>query len=64
MAVNGGYASFDVTMTPTTTGVNEVRTGANQLLYRFGMVDIIRDPKGNIRKVFNRVSSHSIKSER
>ena len=64
MAVNGGYASFDVAMTPTTTGVNEVRTGANQLLYRFGMVDIIRDPKGNIRKVFNRVSSHSIKSER
>ena len=49
MTVTGGLASFDFMV--TTTGMNEVTTGADQLLYRFGMVDIVRDAKGNIRKI-------------
>ena len=52
MTVTGGLASFD--FSPTTTGVKEVVTGSNQLLYRFGMVDIVRDAKGNIRKVIRK----------
>lgn len=49
MTVNGGLASFDVTI--TTTGMNGVTTAPTQLLYRFGVVDIVRDSKGNIRKI-------------
>ena len=48
MSVINGLASFDFTV--TATGMNEVTTGSEQLLYHFGMVDIIRDAKGNIRK--------------
>ena len=54
IAVNGSYASFDFTVTPITTDVNEVTTGTDQLLYRFGMIDIIRDAKGNIRKIMRK----------
>lgn len=49
MTVTGGLASFDFTVA-TTTGLREVTTGASRLLYRFGMVDIVRDAQGNIRK--------------
>ena len=52
MAVTAGLASFDFDVTPT--GMNELTTNADQLLYRFGMVDIIRDAKGNIRKVIRK----------
>ena len=52
MAVVDGLASFDFDVTPT--GMNELTTNADQLLYRFGMVDIIRDAKGNIRKVIRK----------
>ena len=52
MAVTAGLASFDFDVTPT--GMKEVTTGADQLLYRFGVVDIIRDAKGNIRKVIRK----------
>ena len=54
MAVEGGLASFDFTV--TTTGISEVTrsAGAERLLYRFGMIDIMRDTKGNIRKVIRR----------
>jgi hypothetical protein len=52
MAVTGGLASFNFDVTPT--GMNELTTNADQLLYRFGMVDIIRDAKGNIRKVIRK----------
>ena len=54
MAVEGGLASFDFTV--TTTGISEVtrNAGAERLLYRFGMIDIMRDTKGNIRKVIRR----------
>lgn len=55
MAVTGGLASFDFTVNTTPTGMNELTTGAaNQLLYRFGMVDIVRDAKGNIRKIIRK----------
>ena len=54
MAVTGGLASFDFTAA-TTTGIDEVTTGAaEQLLYRLGMVDIIRDANGNVRKVMRK----------
>lgn len=52
MAVTAGLASFDFSV--ETTDMKEVTTGADQLLYRFGMVDIIRDAKGNIRKVIRK----------
>ena len=52
MAVVDGLASFDFDVIPT--GMNELTTNADQLLYRFGMVDIIRDAKGNIRKVIRK----------
>jgi M6 family metalloprotease-like protein len=56
MTVSDGLASFDFAVIPTTpiTGMKEVTTGADQLLYRFGMVDIIRDAKGRIRKVIRK----------
>ena len=50
MKVTGGLASFNFTVIPT-TGITAVTTGADRLLYRIGMVDIIRDANGNIRKV-------------
>ena len=51
MAVEGGLASFDLSV--STTGISEVTTsvGTERLLYRFGMIDVVRDAKGNIRKV-------------
>ena len=52
MAVTAGLASFDFSV--ETTDMKEVTTGADQLLYRFGMIDIIRDAKGNIRKVIRK----------
>ena len=52
MAVTAGLASFDFSV--ETTDMKEVTTGADQLLYRFGVVDIIRDAKGNIRKVIRK----------
>ena len=52
MAVTAGLASFDFSV--ETTDMKEVTTGADQLLYRFGVVDIIRDTKGNIRKVIRK----------
>ncbi|MBO7581005.1 MAG: M6 family metalloprotease domain-containing protein [Bacteroidaceae bacterium] len=54
IAINGGYASFDFTVLPITSDVNEVTTGTDQLLYRFGMIDIVRDANGNIRKVIHK----------
>jgi len=52
MTVIGGLASFD--FAATATGVNNVTTGsADQLLFQIGMIDIVRDAKGNIRKVMN-----------
>ena len=52
MAVTAGLASFDFSV--ETTDMKEVTTNADQLLYRFGMVDIIRDAKANIRKVIRK----------
>ena len=52
MAVTGGLASFDFDITPT--GISEVTTDTEQLLYRIGMVDIVRDAKGNIRKIIRK----------
>lgn len=49
MMVTGGLASFD--FSTTTTGINEVTTSnADKLLFRIGIVDIVRDANGNIRK--------------
>ena len=53
MAVADGLASFHFEVAPI-TGMKEVTTGADQLLYRFGMIDILRDAKGNIRKVIRK----------
>ena len=52
MSVINGLASFDFTV--TATGMDEVTTGSEQLLYHFGTVDIIRDAKGNIRKLIRK----------
>ena len=53
MAVTGGLASFDITI--ATTGMSDVTTsGPTQLLYRFGMVDIVRDSQGNIQKTIRK----------
>ena len=54
MAVSGGYESFNFTVTPTTTGVKEVTTGDEQLLYRFGMLDFVRDARGKIWKIIRK----------
>ena len=52
MTVTGGLASFE--FDATATGVNKVTTGSSdQLLFRIGMIDIIRDANGNVRKVIN-----------
>jgi len=53
MKVTDGLASFDFTVTAT-TGMNEATMGAGRLLYRFGMIDIVRDEKGNIHKFIRR----------
>ena len=54
MTVTSGLASFD--FTAETTGINELTTGTgtSQLLYRIGIIDIVRDANGNVRKVINR----------
>ena len=52
MAVTAGLASFDFSV--ETADMKELTTNADQLLYRFGMIDIIRDAKGNIRKVIRK----------
>ena len=54
ISVTGGLASFDFSTTPTPTGINEATTRHDKLLYRFCMIDIIRDTKGNIRKVIRK----------
>jgi hypothetical protein len=53
MKVTDGLASFDFTVTAT-TGMNEATMGADRLLYHFGMIDIVRDEKGNIHKFIRR----------
>ena len=52
MTVTNGLASFD--FTDTTTGIISVTTGTDQLLYRFGIIDIVRDARGNVRKVIRK----------
>ena len=52
MKVTDGLASFDITI--TTTDINELTTGSDHLLYRLGMIDIIRDANGNIKKVIRK----------
>lgn len=54
MKVTDGLASFDFTDYPT--GINKVTSpsDADQLLYRFGMIDIVRDAKGNVRKIIRK----------
>ena len=47
-----GLASFEFTV--ETTGLNEVTTGSDQLLYRFGTIDFVRDANGNIRKIIRK----------
>lgn len=51
MSVTDGLASFDFTDTPT--GVKEIITGSDQLLYRFGVINIVRDSNGIVRKKIN-----------
>lgn len=51
MSVTDGLASFDFTDTPT--GVKEIKTGSDQLLYRFGVINIVRDSNGIVRKKIN-----------
>ena len=52
ICVTGGLASFDFIV--GTTNIKEVTTNGSQLLYRFGMLDIMRDAKGNIYKVIRK----------
>ena len=52
MTVTGGLASFD--FLGGSTGMKEVTTGADQLLYRFGSINIIRNAQGEIRKVIRK----------
>ena len=54
MSVTGGLASFN--FSATSTGVQHVDAELQQatVLYRFGMVDIVRDAKGEIRKVIRK----------
>lgn len=56
MSVTDGLASFQFTVPSPTipAGMAEVTTGADQLLVRFGMIDIIRDARGNVRKVIRK----------
>jgi len=52
MKVTSRLASFDFDVT---TDISEVTTkGADKLLYRLGMVDIVRDANGNIRKIIRK----------
>lgn len=51
MSVTDGLASFDFTDTPT--GVKDIKTGSDQLLYRFGVINIVRDSNGIVRKKIN-----------
>ena len=52
ICVTEGLASFDFTI--STTGIKEVTTNGSQLLYRFGMLDIMRDAKGNTYKIIRK----------
>ena len=54
MAITDGRASFDFCDTPT--GVNGIKSGSDQLLYRFGVVDIVRDSNGVVRKVVRKLT--------
>ena len=55
ISVTAGLASFDFAISTDYTGIKEVSTDAtSKLLYSFGMIDIIRDDKGNIRKVIRK----------
>ena len=58
MTVTNGLASFDFMKSPEVTGVNHVAAPvANQLLYRIGMIDVVRDAQGNIRKVISKTTN-------
>lgn len=52
MTVTNGLASFDFSESPT--GIISVASGTDQLLYRFGVIDIVRDAKGNVKKVIRK----------
>ena len=52
ICVTGGLASFD--FKGGATDIKEVTTNGSQLLYRFGMLDIMRDAKGNTYKVIRK----------
>lgn len=50
MTVTGGLASFSFSM-PSTTGVGElIAETAPEVLCHVGLVDIVRDAQGHIRK--------------
>ena len=51
ISVTNGLASFDFNMA---TSIKEVTTNTPQLLYRVGMLDIMRDEKGNTYKVIRK----------
>lgn len=54
MTVTGGLASFDFKK-PAATGIDELtKEAANQVIFRLGMIDIIRDDKGNVRKIIRK----------
>jgi hypothetical protein len=52
MTVTNGLASFDFSESPT--GIISVASGTDQLLYRFGVIDIVRDAKGNVKKMIRK----------
>jgi M6 family metalloprotease-like protein len=52
MTVTNGLASFDFSESPM--GIISVASGTDQLLYRFGVIDIVRDAKGNVKKVIRK----------
>jgi M6 family metalloprotease-like protein len=52
MTVTNGLASFDFSESPT--GIISVASGTDQLLYRFGVIDIVRDAKGNLKKMIRK----------
>ena len=51
ISVTNGLASFNFNMA---TSIKEVTTNTPQLLYRVGMLDIMRDEKGNTYKVIRK----------
>lgn len=52
MTVTNGLASFDFSESPM--GIISVASGTDQLLYRFGVIDIVRDAKGNVKKMIRK----------